>query len=165
LRYIAYKVKFKSFYNKYREMLFAYLMRRTGDYYLSSDIMQESFTRYLGSYGERSDSASLLFKIARNALLDDQRKRNRTITLEDDTEDKVGNLENHMMVRDEYRRVLLAMQQLGDEERDTLALVVSTDMSYRDIAEITGTSEQNVKVRVHRARVKLRKIMAHGDQA
>ena len=117
----------------------------------------------MGSYGERSDSASLLFKIARNALLDDQRRMNRTTTLEDDTEDKVGNPENHMMVRDEYRRVLLAMQQLGEEERDTLALVVSADMSYREIAEITGTSEQNVKVRVHRARVKLRKIIAHGD--
>ena len=144
-------------------MLFAYLMRRTGDYYLSSDIMQESFTRYLGNYGDRSESASLLFKIARNALLDDQRKRNRTTILEDDTEDKVGNPENHMMVRDEYRRVLLAMQQLGEEERDTLALVISSDMSYREIAEITRTSEQNVKVRVHRARVKLRKIVAHGD--
>lgn len=145
-------------------MLFAYLMRRTGDYYLSSDIMQESFARYLGNYGERSDSASLLFKIARNALLDDQRKRNRTTTYEHDTEYEAGNPENLMMVRDEYRRVLSAMQQLGEEERDTLALVVSADMSYRDIAEITGTSEQNVKVRVHRARVKLRKIMAHGDQ-
>ena len=146
-------------------MLFAYLMRRTGDYYLSSDIMQESFTRYLRSYAERSDSASLLFRIARNALLDDQRKSNRTTPLEEDTEYTADNPEKHIMVRDEYQRVLLAMQQLGEEERDTLALVVSADMSYRDIAEITGTSEQNVKVRVHRARVKLRKMMAHGDHA
>jgi RNA polymerase sigma-70 factor (ECF subfamily) len=157
-------VKFKSFYNKYREMLFAYLMRRTGDYYLSSDIMQESFTRYLRSYGQRPDSASLLFRIARNALFDDQRKRNRTTPLQEDTEYRTDNPEKRIMVRDEYRRVLLAMQQLGEEERDTLALVVSADMSYRDIAEITGTSEQNVKVRVHRARVKLKKIMAHGDR-
>ncbi len=163
MRYIVYKVGFKSFYKKNSEMLFAYLMRRTGDYYLSNDIMQESFTRYLKNYRKRSDSASLLFRIARNALLDDQRKRNRATALEYDTEDKAGNPENHMMVRDEYRRVLLAMQQLGEEERDTLALVVSADMSYREIAEITGTSEQNVKVRVHRARVKLRKIIAHGD--
>ena len=145
-------------------MLFAYLMRRTGDYYLSSDIMQESFTRYLGRYGERSESASLLFKIARNALLDDRRKSNRTTTLEDDGAYTAGNPEHHMMVRDEYRRVLMAMQQLGEEERDTLALVVSSDMSYRDIAEMTGTSEQNVKVRVHRARVKLRKSLAQEDE-
>ena len=145
-------------------MLFAYLMRRTGDYYLSSDIMQESFARYLGRYGERPDSASLLFKIARNALLDDRRKSNRTTTLEGDSEHKVGNPEHHIMVRDEYRRVLLAMQQLGEKERDTLALVVSSGMSYRDIAEMTGISEQDVKVRVHRARVKLRKSLAQEDE-
>jgi RNA polymerase sigma-70 factor (ECF subfamily) len=144
-------------------MLFAYLMRRTGDYYLSSDIMQESFARYLGHYGDRSDNASLLFKIARNALLDNQRKSNRTTTLEDGAH-KAGNPEHHMLVRDEYRQVMSAMQQLGKEERDTLALVVSSDMSYRDIAEMTGTSEQNVKVRVHRARRKLRKFLAQEDE-
>ena len=144
-------------------MLFAYLMRRTGDYYLSSDIMQESFARYLDSYADRANSAALLFKIARNALLDERRKGSRTTTLEDDSEYHAGNPEHHIMVRDEYRRVLLAMQQLGEEERDALALVVSSDLSYRDIAELTGTSEQNVKVRVHRARVKLRKILPQGD--
>jgi RNA polymerase sigma-70 factor (ECF subfamily) len=161
---MVYKVRFRSFYDKYREMLFAYLMRRTGDYYLSSDIMQESFTRYLDSYADRADSASLLFKIARNALLDERRKLNRTTALEDDSEYNVGNPEHHIMVRDEYRRVLLAMQQLGEEERDALALVISSDLSYRDIAELTGTSEQNVKVRVHRARVKLRKMLPQGDE-
>jgi RNA polymerase sigma-70 factor (ECF subfamily) len=145
-------------------MLFAYLMRRTGDYYLSSDILQESFTRYIASYGKRDTSASLLFRIARNALFDEQRKGNRTNMFEDELDYKVGNPEHQMMVRDEYRRVLLAMQQLAETERDTLALVVSSDLSYRDIAEITDTSVQNIKVRVHRARMKLRKIMAQGDR-
>ena len=46
-------------------MLFAYLMRITGDYYLSGDIMQESFTRYLDRYGKQKQSAPVLFKIAR----------------------------------------------------------------------------------------------------
>ncbi len=56
------------------------------------------------------------------------------------------------------------MQQLAEEETDTLALVVSSDMSSRDMAEMTGTSEQNVKVRVHRARVKLRKSPAQENE-
>jgi RNA polymerase sigma-70 factor (ECF subfamily) len=45
-----------------------------------------------------------------------------------------------------------------------LNLVVSSDMSYREIAEIHHTSVQNVKVRVHRARVKLRKILEGRDK-
>jgi RNA polymerase sigma-70 factor (ECF subfamily) len=152
-------VKFGSFYNRYKDMLFAYLMRACGDYYLSGDIMQESFARYLDRYGNREPSAALLFKIARNALLDHRRKSNRTAPLQDDDELKGENPEHHLMVRDEYRRMLSAMQQLEEDERDVLSLVVSSDMSYRKIAEIHRTSEQNVKVRVHRARVKLRKIL------
>lgn len=140
-------------------MLFAYLMRLTGDYYLSSDILQESFTRYLDRYSKREPSAPLLFKIARNALLDHQRRSNQNIQMQDDGDYADGNPEHLMMIRDEYRRVISAMQELREAERDVLALVVSSDMSYREIAEITNTSEQNVKVRVHRARVKLREII------
>ena len=145
-------------------MLFAYLMRRTGDYYLSGDIMQESFTRYLDRYGDRNHSAPLLFKIARNALLDNQRKANRNTPLAEKEGSDAENPEYQLLARDEYRRVLTAMQQLGEAERDVLSLAVSTDMSYRDIADLTGTSEQNIKVRVHRARVKLRSILNRGDE-
>ncbi len=159
LRYIARVGNFRSFYREHKDVLFAYLMRSTGDYYLSGDIMQESFTRYLARYGQRNLSTALLFKIARNALSDYRRKLNRSTPIQDDTEYGGKHPEHHLMVRDEYKRVLAAMQQLDEIERDVLALVVSSNMSYREIAEITNTSEQNVKVRVHRARVKLREIM------
>ena len=154
--------KFRSFYSSYRDKLFGYLVRITGDYYLSCDIMQESFTRYLKRYGKREQSGPLLFKIARNALLDYQRKSIRNVRLEDDGDYAQNDPEHDLMIRDEYRRVLSAMQQLGETEREALSLVVSSNMSYREIAEITNTSEQNVKVRVHRARVKLKQIIEKG---
>ena len=154
--------KFRSFYSRYRDNLFGYLVRITGDYHLSSDIMQESFTRYLKRYGKGEQNGPLLFKIARNALLDYHRKSIRNVRLEDDGDYAQEDTEHHLMIRDEYRRVLSAMQQLGETEREALALVVSSNMSYREIAEITNTSEQNVKVRVHRARVKLKQIIEKG---
>jgi RNA polymerase sigma-70 factor (ECF subfamily) len=151
-------VKFRSFYNSYREKLFGYLVRITGDYYLSCDLMQESFTRYLKRYGKREQSGSLLFGIARNALLDYQRKSKRDVRFEDHEDYAQYDPEHHLMIREQYRRVLSAMQELGEKEREALALVVSSSLSYREIAEITNTSEQNVKVRVHRARIKLKKV-------
>ena len=157
-------VKFRSFYNRYKDLLFAYLMRTCGDYYLSGDIMQESFTRYLDRYGKSEPNAPLLFKIARNALLDHRRKSNRSTELHEENEPRGGNPEHHLMVRDEYRRTLSAMQQLEEAERDVLSLVVGSNMSYREIAEIQNISEQNVKVRVHRARVKLREILGGRDK-
>ena len=153
-----------EFYTKHKDRLFAYLMRMTGDYYLSSDIMQESFTRYLEHYGNKGESVSLLYTIARNALADHARKQGRTTQLDGDPEDSACDQENALMVREEYRRVLGAIQRLKENEREILALAVSGVLSYREIASIAGTSEANVKVKVHRARLKLKKILNTGDK-
>jgi len=154
---------FRAFYKKHRENLFAYLMRSTGDYYLSGDILQESFTRYLEKYGEVGQNTALLYTIARNAIVDSRRKRSRDTPLVDDQEPSANNPETDMMVREDFRRVLAAMQELEPEERDMLSLVVSSGLPYREIARIAGISEANVKVRIHRARVKLKKMMKTGD--
>ena len=156
--------QFKDFYRKHRDRLFAYLMRSTGDYHQSSDILQESFTRYLETYSEAEPNPALLYKIARNAIVDGFRKQVRDTELVDEHEQFRRNPEAHMMVREDYRRVMAAVQELAQDERDVLSLVVSSRLSYREIARITGTSEGNVKVRVHRARVKLKKIINTGDK-
>ncbi len=156
--------RFRFFYNEYRERLFAYLLKMTGDYHLSADIMQESFTRYMERYKNRSHSASLLFAIGRNLVIDHARRRNTRASYGDFTlNSPQADQEQALMVRERYRQVLAGMQQLPQKERDTLALVVSSDLPYAKIAEITGTSEANVKVMVHRARVKLRRILQAGE--
>jgi RNA polymerase sigma-70 factor (ECF subfamily) len=154
---------FRAFYREHRDRLFAYLMRSTGDYYLSGDLLQESFTRYLEKYGEQTPKPALLYTIARNALVDGHRRQGRETALSDPLDLSRHNPETQMMVNEDYRRVLAGMQGLEHEERDILSLVVSSDLPYREVARIAGTSEANVKVRVHRARVKLKKIMDTGD--
>ena len=157
--------KFREFYEKHKNRLFNYLMRMSGDYELARDLMQESFTRYLEHYRGKPQSVSLLYTIARNALLDNLRRRERTITFNEEEENQGSrDQEQIFLVRDEYRRVLSAMGQLEDAERDTLALVISTSLSYKEIASITGMSEANVKVKVHRARIKLKEILCEGGQ-
>ena len=163
LHYINRVSSFRSFYKKNKAKLFAYLMRRTGDYHLSSDILQESFTRYFERYGNEQQSVSLLFTISRNLIFDAARKQARITQLEKDTDTIGDSQENQLMVRLEYRRVLAAMRRLDDDERDLLALAVSSDLSYRQIAELIGTSVANVKVKIHRTRVKLRKILQAGE--
>ena len=153
-----------EFYKEHKDRLFAYLMRMTGDYYLSSDIMQESFTRYLEHYGNQAESVSLLYTIARNTLADHGRKQGRTTQLDSDQEDSSSDQEHALMVREEYRQVLGAIQRLKKDEREILALAVSGVLSYREIASIAGTTEANVKVKVHRARLKLKKILNTGDE-
>ncbi len=146
-----------------REKLFGYLMRLTGDYQLSSDIMQESFTRYMENYGPQTQNVSLLFTIARNALWDNSRKKAHNKEEEIDIESKDIDPEQLLLVRESYRTVLSAMRKLKKSQRDILALTVSSDLSYREIANIFGISETNVKVNVHRARIKLKEFLQIGD--
>jgi RNA polymerase sigma-70 factor (ECF subfamily) len=156
--------KFRAFYQDHNKMLFAYLMRMTGDYFLAGDIMQESFTRCLERYGQKAPNTALLFTIARHVLFDHTRRQQRNAQPEKDPMDCSGNPEYDLMVKQEYRRILAAMQGLKENERDILALAISDGLSYRDIAFIVGISVENVKVRVHRTRIKLKKILQRGDE-
>ncbi len=147
---------FKEFYNRQRQRFFAYLVRRAGDYQLACDIMQESFARMYEKYTAEQFTPQLLYTIGRNLVLDALRKRRRNPSQTDDVEQPVDGQEHYLLVRDEYRQVLAAMRQLDDDERDLLALVVSSELPYRELAAMTGLSEANVKVKIHRARKKLR---------
>ena len=150
--------KFVDFYNEHKDKLLWYLLRISNDPQLAKDIMQESFTRYLASYGNTKKSPALLFTIARN-LMFDARRRSRRVSESDEKLQDPNNPEELLIVKEQYLLVLSSMQKLKPSERDILALVVGGQLSYRDIAEITGLSEANVKVKVHRARVKLKQIL------
>ena len=164
MRYIDGMRKFKAFYDKHKDMFFAYLMRSTGDYYLAGDIMQESFTRCLERYGKDAPNAALLYTIGRNLIFDNARRQKRNAGFQAEQIDPAGDHEHYLMVREQYRQVLSAMQKLEADERDILALVVSSQLSYREISSITGFSEANVKIKVHRVRAKLRKILQAGEK-
>ena len=155
---------YTAFYNKFRERLFSYLMRYTGDCEISRDIMQESFTRYLEHYKNREYSVSLLYKIARNAMMDLLRKQKKEVSGTDkEQEDRSNSAEESLLINEEYRHVLDALQKLEHQERETISLALDGDLSYREVAAIVGISEANVKIRVHRARKKLRELLSKGD--
>jgi RNA polymerase sigma-70 factor (ECF subfamily) len=153
---------FRDFYNRQRRKFLAYLIRRSGDYHLACDIMQESFIRLYEKYTAENFTPQLLYTIGRNLTLDSMRKRKKNSSSLEVDNQPVDSQEHYLMVRDEYRRVLAAMRHLEDDERDLLALVVSSEMPYREVAQITGISEANVKVKIHRARKKLRAFLEAG---
>ena len=146
-----------GFYKKNKDSLFAYLYRMTGDYYLAWDVVQESF---LNRYRGNSESRSLLYTIARNAAMDAFRKP-KTIPYNSDAHDRlVENPEQQLVDQEAYKTLLEAIQQLSTLDRELLALVAGADLSYRQIGKIMHISEANVKVKVHRARLRLKEILA-----
>ena len=155
---------FDQFYRFYRKKLFGYLIKKTGDYYLSTDIMQESFTRLLHTYGPKEQNGSLLFTIARNLFLDHVKESKRNEPLQKEHIEISKNPEKEFFIRDSYLRMLAALEKLDEDERDILLLAVTSNLSYHEIGKITGISIANVKIRIHRARVKLKRIFKEEDQ-
>ena len=153
------------FYRSWKSKIFNYLMRLTGDGSLAGDIMQETFTRHFGHYGEDNRDIPLLYRIARNLFLDEMRreKKQRGVAEEAGEEPSIDQ-DRRLMIRFEYRGVLSAMASLEEDEREILSLAAGGDLSYSEIASLVGISEANVKVKVHRARLKLKKIIKEGDR-
>jgi RNA polymerase sigma-70 factor (ECF subfamily) len=149
----------KDFYSRQRQKFFSYLVRRSGNCDQACDILQESFTRLIEKYPPEHFTPQLLFTIGRNLMRDALRRNRGSAPLSIEKEHATGDPNHELLVREEYRRVLAAMKHLEEDERDLISLVVSSDMSYREVADVTGISEANVKVKIHRARKKLRNLM------
>jgi len=143
-------------YERYRAGLYHYLLKGSGNRELAADLVQETFARCMASYPSGDVTPSLLYRVARNLFLDVVKKEGR-VRWEEEAEGAVrADQEGRLLMDEELQRVFKALSRVSPEERDTLLLVISGDLSYREVASITETSEANVKVRVHRARRNLR---------
>lgn len=155
--------KYQQFYDEHKHRLFSYLLYKSGDHETSLEIMQESFTRHFAKYRDKAlTSPALLFTIARNALIDYQRPRQQTTVVSDLTVAVTADAETTAQSRQECQRILTAVNSLPEEEREILSLAVG-GLPYREIGAILGTTEANIKVKVHRARTKLRQTLRDGE--
>lgn len=155
---------YTSFYRDNKERIFAYLLRLTGNYHLAGDLTQESFTRCLSHYGRKGNNRALLYTIARNAALDAARKRREEALGNKDEASSGGDPERQLIEKQELGHMLAAIQQLNPVDRELIALLATETFSYREIGKLLKISEGNVKIRVHRARLRLKAILNQGGQ-
>lgn len=121
--------------------------------------MQESFTRHFQSYGNAAVmSPALLFTIARNALVDYLRSRNKTVQNEKAVNQLITSEEESLIAREEFVLIKEAINQLPKPDRDIFTLAVN-GVAYKEIASIFNLSIANIKVKVHRSRTRLRQIL------
>lgn len=151
--------EYQQFYIDHKNKLFSYLLYKSGDREVAKDIMQESFTRHFKHYGHQFvDSPSLLYTIARNALVDYQRDRTRFYRAEIPPQEKMPDEETSFLVKEENTRVQEALAKLPEEDMEIITLAAG-GMAYKDIGAILDLSVAAVKVRIHRARIKLRTLL------
>jgi RNA polymerase sigma factor (sigma-70 family) len=139
-------------------------VRRWSDSARAGDLTQEAFLQiHRARRTYRADSPLLpwMLAIARNVALQALRTRGRRITEEhrDDALDTaaVGSAEEAVLARHDLE---IALQELPDDQREALWLTEVEGFTSGEIARITGASEGAVRVRVTRARQKLRGILS-----
>ena len=108
---------------------------------------------------ERGSARAWLFAIARNAALDELRRRKRTVTL---AYDPAAEPEPPADEGDPERRVTVraALAALDPRDRELVALKFHAGLSNAEIGSLIGVSETNAGTKVHRAVTKLRKACA-----
>lgn len=139
------------------------------------DLTQATFERALRAWGrfdpERASAKTWLIAIARNVLIDhyrsDRSKRERPIG---DAPGEVG-VEAAGVVEPEGRSLGLdpdlaaALAQLGERERELIALRFGGDMTGAQIAEVTGLTLANVQQILSRSLRRLRDLLEDAEGA
>ncbi len=155
--------KYEALYNKYADRVFNYFWYRTGhDRMLSEDLMQETFLRgfrHLKHFRNRGYSyLTYLLNIAHNILVDHYRKP-KSIPVESLPVDKVPyEITADLMRKSDAEALWRAIQTLPQRNRDVLLMYYQDNKPIKDIAKITNTSENSVKLNLSRTR---RKLSAH----
>ena len=141
--------------------MYAYVASLVRDRAAAEDVTSQAFERAYRkrrSYrAARGSAEAWMFGIARNAALDELRKRKRRARLEGEPEDTVSpSLDDARRAPCAATVVREALAGLDGAERDLVALKFMGGLSNAEIARVLGLSESNAGTKLHRTLTKLR---------
>ena len=159
---------FAELYERTFPRVYAYVASLLRDRATAEDVTAQAFERAYRkrrSYSAgRGSMDAWVFGIARNAALDELRKRKRRAKLEVDPEDEGATApEDHVDLALRREAVRAALASLSGHERDLIALKFVGGLSNGEIARVLRMSESNVGTRLHRTITKLREACHDGN--
>lgn len=163
---------FDHLYSRYKDVLFRYLARQTGNIAISEEIFQDSWAALIKNrknYTVKAKFKTYLFHIAHNKLIDYYRSQKNVqgdiASYEDEYKELVSdttaekNLENTTDTSIKYEYLLILLNKLPAAQRDVFLMHEETGMTLKEIANIMGVSRDTVKSRLKYAMQRLRKGM------
>ena len=153
--------EFEELYRSSRDDVYAYVAGLLRDRSAAEDVTAAAFER---AYSKRSrfdarrgTHRAWLFGIARNAALDELRRRKRTAELAEEPAANAPALEDQADVSLRRAALRTAMAQLSPRERELVALKFFAGLSNSEIAGVLGVSDSAAGTRLHRTVEKLRR--------
>jgi RNA polymerase sigma factor (sigma-70 family) len=162
---------FEVFYREQVEDLQRFVARRVGDRERAADLTAEIFLAAIDSAhryrSRRGTPKAWLYGIARALVANDRRRRGRERAREErfrgsallDEED-AARMDARIDAAAQSRRLYEAMDRLPDAERAVLELVALDELAVAEAAAAVGVRSGTARVRLHRARRKLRDELA-----
>jgi RNA polymerase sigma factor (sigma-70 family) len=156
------KTLFEEIFSKNRDRVFRLCCMYSGDADLRKDLMQDIFIRVwenMDSFRGEAAMSTWIYRIALNTCLTHVRTIKRSLKVNPipdqfDLADVEAN-------RDEETSLdcfIHCVNQLPSFERTLISLYLE-DLSGKEIAEITGLSEANVRVKIHRIKDRLSEMI------
>lgn len=156
--------QFMKAYDELSDAIFRHCWFKIGDKEKAKDIMQDTFTKtwqYINQGSQVSNLKPFLYKVANNLIIDEYRKK-KELSLDglmaegfEPGFDEIKNTETAI----DAKLVLSTINQLEEKYREAVLMRYVDGLSPKEIAEITGDSENNISVRIHRGLQQLKDIL------
>ncbi len=167
---------FELLVRRHQDRIYGFLFGMVRDRSTANDLFQETFLRVIaamqkqrGSYDRQGRWLAWVMRIARNAALDHMRRRRKWQDVESDEDDGLSfwdRIEDdrhladvHLHQADRQSWLEECIERLPAEQKEVLLLRHETDLTFREIAEMTNVSINTALGRMRYALLNLKKMM------
>jgi RNA polymerase sigma-70 factor (ECF subfamily) len=158
--------------HRHKRKLFSYINTMVKDHQKAEDLFQDTFIKVIdqiksGRYKEQERFLPWLYRIAHNLVIDTIRKEKKMImervsekydplahiqAFDTSIEDKINHIGNAHLLR-------VLIRQLPENQQEVLIMRHYSDMSFKEIADVTNVSINTALGRMRYALLNLRKLM------
>lgn len=152
---------FEKLYRAYYMKIYSYIMTIVKNRELSEEITQEVFFKALKaekSFENKSKEFTWLCAIAKNAALDELKKRKKRSELDENIRSETD-LQNTYENKESALRIHMYLHSMDEPYKEVFQLRVFGELSFADIGKIFQKTETWARVTYHRARLKLQEKM------
>jgi RNA polymerase sigma-70 factor (ECF subfamily) len=163
-------------YNLYSDQIFRFIYFKTSNKEDAKDLNSLVFLKtwsYIkeGGIDDYKTLRALLYRIARNAVIDHYRKNSNTEKISLDNEDfkidlpdEKEDLKKQTEIKSDFEMIEKKMEKLKDEYREVIVLKYIEELSVSEIARIINKSKGNTRVIVHRSIKALQELMEEDEK-
>lgn len=150
--------------DRYKDLVYSVVLKIVKNHEEAEETAQDTFLKAyhaLSTFKREAKFSTWLFRIAYNTAISKTRRKQLTTTAIDDkmienySTDEIKENLGQLDMEDQVKILQKAIQLLGNEDQLLISLFYRNRQSVDEISSITGLSDANVKVKLHRIRKRL----------